>query len=47
VDQKNAVFVGRKTGNVEIRITFSEATAIVEAFVQQPKIGTTTSAGSH
>ena len=37
VDQKNAVFVGKKAGHAEIRISFSEATAIVQAFVREPK----------
>ena len=35
VDQKNAVFVGKKLGKAEIRISFSEATAIVQVFVRQ------------
>jgi hypothetical protein len=35
VDQKNAAFIGRKPGHVEIRITFSEATTIVQAFVRE------------
>ena len=37
VDRKNAVFVGKKTGHVEIRISFSEATSIVQAFVKERK----------
>ena len=37
IDRKNAVFVGKKPGHVEIRIAFSEATAIVQAFVKEPK----------
>jgi hypothetical protein len=37
IDRKNSVFIGKKTGQVEIRISFSEATAIVKAFVREPK----------
>ena len=36
IDQKNAAFVGKKPGHVEIRISFSEATAIVQATVKAP-----------
>jgi hypothetical protein len=43
VDQENAVFVGKKPGRAETRISFSEATAIVQAFVREPK---TDSAGA-
>jgi len=37
VDQRNAVFVGKKAGNAEIQISFSEATAIVRAIVKERK----------
>lgn len=37
IDQKNSVFIGKKTGQVEIRISFSGAMAIVKAFVKEPK----------
>ena len=37
VDQKNAAFIGKKPGQADIRISFSEATAIVQAFVREPK----------
>jgi hypothetical protein len=37
------VFVGKKPGKVEIRISFSEATAIVKAFVKNPKTGSAAS----
>jgi len=43
VDQKNAVFIGKKPGKVEIRISFSEATALVQAFVREPKAGSAAS----
>jgi hypothetical protein len=33
VNQRDAIFVGKKAGEVEIRISFSEATAIVQAKV--------------
>jgi hypothetical protein len=36
IDQQNAAFVGKKPGQVEIRISFSEATAIVQATVKAP-----------
>jgi hypothetical protein len=35
IDEKNAAF-GKKPGQVEIRISFSEATAIVQATVKAP-----------
>jgi hypothetical protein len=38
IDRKNAVFVGKKPGQAEIRISFSEATAIVHAFVREQKV---------
>jgi len=37
VDQKNAVLIGKKPGQAEIRISFSEATSIVRAVVKEPK----------
>src|SRR6266404_7616345 len=37
VDRMNAVFVGKKHGHAEIRISFSEATGIVQAFVRERK----------
>ena len=37
VDAKNSVLIGKKTGQAEIRISFSEATAIVKAFVKEQK----------
>lgn len=36
-DQENAVFVEKKPGQAEIRISFSEATALVQAFVKEAK----------
>jgi hypothetical protein len=39
VDRINAMFVGRKPGKAEIRISFSEATANVQAVVNEPKGG--------
>lgn len=39
IDQKNSVFIGKNTGQVEIRISFSEATAIVKAFVKTKNDG--------
>jgi hypothetical protein len=36
IDGEDAVFIGKKTGHAEIRISFSEATAIVQAFVKDP-----------
>jgi len=37
IDREQAVFRGKSPGHVEIRISFSEATAIVQAFVKEPK----------
>lgn len=39
VDQKNAVLIGKKPGQAEIRISFSEATSVVQAFVKERKTG--------
>lgn len=39
VDQKNAVVIGKKPGQAEIRISFSEATSVVQAFVKERKTG--------
>jgi fibronectin type 3 domain-containing protein len=43
VDQKNAVLIGKKVGQAEIRISFSEATSLVHAVVKERK---TDSAGN-
>jgi hypothetical protein len=43
VDQKNAVLIGKKLGQAEIRISFSEATSLVHAVVKERK---TDSAGN-
>jgi hypothetical protein len=43
VDQKNAVLIGKKLGQAEIRISFSEATSYVHAVVKERK---TDSAGN-
>lgn len=37
IDQKNAAVIGKRPGHVEIRISFSEATSIVQAFVNGQK----------
>jgi hypothetical protein len=37
IDVNNARFIGKNAGHVEIWISFSEATAMVPAFVRQPK----------
>jgi hypothetical protein len=37
VDGENAVFLGKKPGHVESLIAFSEATAIVQAFVKEAR----------
>jgi hypothetical protein len=34
IDRENGVFVGKRPGHVDIRISFSEATAMVPAFVR-------------
>jgi hypothetical protein len=35
IDKENARFIGKAPGHVEIRISFSEATSIVQAVVQE------------
>src|SRR5258708_7181679 len=47
VDQKNAVLIGKKLGQAEIRISFSEATSIVQAFVKERKTDSVASKGPH
>ena len=37
VDRKNAVFVAKKPGKAEIRISFSEATNTAQVFVKERK----------
>jgi hypothetical protein len=37
VHQKNAIVIGKKPGQVEIRISFSEATSVAQAFVKERK----------
>ena len=37
IDRKNALFVGKKPGQAEIRISFSEATSIAKVFVKERK----------
>jgi hypothetical protein len=37
VNQKNAVLIGKKVGQAEIRISFSEATSFVHAVVKDRK----------
>jgi hypothetical protein len=37
IDQKQAIFLGKQPGHVEVRISFSEATAIVRAWVKEAK----------
>lgn len=37
VDRAHAAFVGKTPGHAEIRISFSEATSIVKAFVREKK----------
>jgi hypothetical protein len=37
VDQKDAVLIGKNPGQTEIRISFSEATCLVKAFVKERK----------
>lgn len=39
IDQPNAVFIGKEPGHAEIRTPFSEAAAIVLAFLTEPKVG--------
>ena len=37
IDPANGTFVGKRPGHVDIRISFSEATEMVPAFVREPK----------
>ena len=45
VDQKNAVLIGKKLGQAEIRISFSEATSFVHAVVKERKTDSAGNAG--
>jgi hypothetical protein len=46
VHQDDAVFVGKEPGKTEIRISFSEATAIVRAVVRETKNGSPPPSGA-
>jgi hypothetical protein len=37
LDSEHGVFIGKRTGHSDIRLSFSEATALVPAFVRAPK----------